>query len=178
LKRKIDRLATDEKLSIMEDAARDAMVVLDREARNTYPPSPRPRPQAQNWTAKQRAWWWATMHAKASGRAPYALPGWKAEYRTINNRKILQISGSYKRTGRLVQSLRWRVLRRNNRIVGEYGTNTQYAPLVIGNNREQALYHRGNWKQLVDVVEDSVDMIEQAYKEAIEKELERRLGNA
>lgn len=57
------------------------------------------------------------------------------------------------------------------------GTAIKSAPLVIGNDEEQAVYHRGTWWQLEKVMADNNDAIisegEQALNQGIEQELKK-----
>lgn len=137
-----DNYEGDERRDILKDAATQAAIVFDMRVRNTLPPPTRKRSQSQNWTAKQRKWWWATMNAKAKGESQ-ALPGWTARY--VDGE--LRISGAYRRTGKGIQSLTYKVNVTSHDATIRYGTNRAYMRYVI-DKANQADYHKGNWPTL------------------------------
>lgn len=55
------------------------------------------------------------------------------------------------------------------------GTSYKVAPLVIGNDEEQAAYHRGTWWQLNKVMDDNNDAILAEGEDALKKGIEREL---
>ncbi|GIV82073.1 MAG: hypothetical protein KatS3mg051_1427 [Anaerolineae bacterium] len=172
--RRLAQFAQREQLAVLREAAELAGAAFDEVVRSELPPPRRPLPQAPHWTARQRRWWWATMHAKAQGRSK-ALPGWKATYRIVEGRKTLVISGFYRRTGKLVQSLTYEVRQSGANTDVVYGTNRAYAAYVIDRDR-QAQYHAGNWKTLQQFATEATARVRQAFIAGIERGVARRLG--
>jgi hypothetical protein len=140
---------------------------LDELVRTTLPPPKQSSTPSPIHTAKQRRWWWATMHAKARGDSR-ALPGWKAVYKRIDGVKTLVISGGYKRTGKLMQSMTWEVRTQGLNVTVLYGTNRAYGAYVVGDpndpdtRRRQALIHQSNWTPLVMIARQNVDVLAEA----------------
>lgn len=155
---------------VVEMGAKAAAVKLDSIVRDTLPPAPRKRKQPFK-TDKQRRWWWATMRAKALGQSR-ALPGWVASYRDGK----LEISGAYKRTGGLVQSMTYRVSTQGKTTTARYGTNRKYAQWVVDENK-QARYHKGNWKTLQVLARNNAPALVNAFNDKVMSEIERRLPN-
>lgn len=172
-RRKLERFAQREQQIIVREAAELAGAAFDEVVRSELPPPRRPMRQAPFWTAKQRRWWWGTMHAKAQGSK--ALPGWKAAYKIRDGRKMLVISGFYRRTGTLVKSLTYEVRQRWPDTDVVYGTNRAYARYVI-DQRDQARYHKGNWKTLQQFATDGAVRVRRAFEVGIERGISRRLG--
>lgn len=174
LQRRIQQFTLQQQQVIIRSAAEVAGAKFDEIVRSELPPPRRPLRQSHKWTARQRRWWWATMHAKARGESK-DLPGWKAAYRKVDGRKRLVISGFYKRTGKLVQSLNYEVRQAWPVTDVVYGTNREYAPFVIDEDR-QAEYHRGNWKTLQQFLRDNQQKVLSAFEHAVEREIQRLLG--
>jgi hypothetical protein len=157
---------------VLEAGATAAVIEYDAIIKNKVPPPV--RKQAQPFkTAKQRAWWWATMNAKAKGEKTKALPGWWARYEIVDGKKELVIGGAYKRTGKLTQSLTYRVTRTNHGAKAVYGTNYKGAKYVIGD--EQSRYHKGNWITLGGELQSSAPEIIRAGADGIMKAIDGRL---
>lgn len=166
------RLVTTDAQAIMQAGAEAAGATFDGLVRSDLPPPVRRRGVAAYWTAKQRAWWWGTMRAKALGRS-HALPGWKAAYRRIEGRKTLVISGAYRRSNTLVRTLSYTVKATDREATVTYGTNTLYARWVL-DRVDQSLYHKGNWKTLQDMAADHEQTVRAAFEKAARAEFERR----
>jgi len=158
-----------------------AGVKLDELARTALPPSTQSSKPSPLRTKKQIRWWWATMHAKAKGKSR-ALPGWKAVYKKVNGRKVLIISGGYRRTGKLVQSLTWETRTISRGVEVRYGTNRAYAPYVIGDpddpnkDKRQAQIHQGNWTPLHQIALQNLDALADEFIAGSTAEARRLLG--
>ena len=178
--RELKRVTQDGVPGILRAGANRAGAKFDGIVRSELPPTPRPLHQAQHWTAKQRAWWWGTMHAKAQGRSK-ALPGWRAVYKKVRVpgtkrvRKVLVISGSYRRTGTMVRSLTYDVVQTADATEVRYGTNTLYAKWVI-DEVNQAQYHKGNWKTLQQFAAENEEPVRAAFAEGAFEEIDRLIG--
>lgn len=172
--RGFQRLVQDDQRGVLEYAGRRAGAAFDEVVRNELPPPVRTRPQAQYWSARQRAWWWATMHKKARGQS-HALPGWKARYARKGGRKVLVLSGSYRRTGTMIRTLAYRVQASRDEVQVFYGTNRPYAKWVI-DRRTQAAYHKGNWRTLQVLQRAYTLQITDEFQRAAFEELERRIA--
>lgn len=184
LRQQLAGLTEDLQSQILIEAATDVGVYLDSVARTTYPPKPRKLPQAQNWTEAQRRFWWWVMNelAKNGGvdlpatiRQRFA--GYRAAYRVVEGRKVIDIQGAYMRTNALVRSLSYDVAKRPDGVLLDYGTNIDYAPLVIGDENEQAAYHRGNWVRLIDLLNEHVDQVTTIFEVSVAQQIERYLGD-
>lgn len=146
------KLHTSEQLRMFKTAGTKVGAAFDSVVRNELPPPVRRKKVAKYWTAKQRRWWWATMRAKALGKSE-ALPGWSAEFRTVKSkgtrrtRKVLHLSGSYRRTGTLDRTLAYWIEQDAQGTTIHYGTNRAYAKWVI-DKENQSKYHQGNWPTL------------------------------
>ena len=172
-KRDMERL--DNNLpDVFQKAGHMAGAKFDGIVRTELPPPVRRQKQAPYWTTKQRAWWWATMRDKALGKSK-ALPGWKAVYRQVNGRKTLIISGHYKRTGKLVQSLTYDVVTHADETLIRYGTNRLYAKYVI-DQEDQATYHKGNWRTLNAMAADHQDEVTLTFAKVVGREIDHFLG--
>lgn len=153
---------------------------LDELVRTTLPPAKQSSGPNLH-TDKQRRWWWATMHAKAKGKSR-ALPGWKAVYRVVEGRKTLVISGHYKRTGKLMQSMTWETLVQGDTVTVRYGTNRVYGPFVVGDpeeadrNKRQAVIHRGNWTPLHVIAQQHLPAINDEFIAGATEVIRRDLG--
>lgn len=172
-RRRLEQFARRDQQAILREAGELAGAAFDEAVRSELPPPRRPLPQAPHWTARQRRWWWATMHAKAQGRSK-ALPGWRAVYQQREGRRVLVISGFYRRTGTLVKSLTYTVRQRGLDTDVVYGTNRAYAQYVIDMDR-QANYHRGNWATLQQIAVDAAPRVRRAFAVGIERGVARRL---
>lgn len=170
--RDLRKLVDADRRAVLAVGGTAAGVQMDRIARTTYPPRQAHVPQASRWTAKQRRWWWATMHKKATGQSR-ALPGWRASYQTINGVKTLVLDGAYKRTGKGVQSLAYDVDARSREVTVRYGTNRPYMRYVIDADR-QAWFHEGVWDTLQDLLESNIGSISAAFEDAVVGEMIRR----
>ena len=159
---------------IFETAGKTAGAKFDQLVREELPPPVRVQRQAPYWTDKQRRWWWGTMHAKAQGKSK-ALPGWKAVYRQVNGRKTLIISGHYKRTGKLVQSLTYDVVTHADETLIRYGSNRLSAKYVI-DQEDQATYHKGNWRTLNAMAADYQDEVTLTFAKVVWREIDHFLG--
>lgn len=154
---------------------------IDELVRSVLPPGEQSSKPSPLRTAKQRRWWWATMNAKAAGKSR-ALPGWKAVYKVVDGRKTLVISGQYKRTGKLVQSLTWIVVATNSSARVSYGSNRVYAPYVLGNpmdpdpSKRQALIHQSTWTPLHHIIYTHLNEINDQFLKGAMTEIERLLG--
>jgi hypothetical protein len=158
---------------ILEAGATAAVIEYDAIIKNKVPPPVRTRKQPFK-TAKQRGWWWATMHAKAKGEKTKALPGWWARYEIVDGKKELVIGGAYKRTGKLTQSLTYRVTKGTGSARAVYGTNYKGARYVIGES-DQSRYHKGNWITLEGQLQDNAPEIVRAGADGIMKAIDGRL---
>jgi hypothetical protein len=168
LRQRLNKLLVEDQIKILTIAGTKAAVRLDQAARMTLPPPTRTLKQPFK-TARQRAWWWATMRAKALGKSR-ALPGWEAHYELVDGIKKLVISGAYKRTGKLVQSLAYRVTASGSsgktHVLVEYGTNRIYARWVI-DKKLQSHYHKGNWTTLQDIRNAALPEIKEDFKKSV-----------
>lgn len=159
---------------------------------NAYPPLP-PSPGAPSplRTPKQWRWWWAQMSALADPKrrasVPDSLRGWKARWVKEGNRRVLSISGHYKRTGTLVRSLSYDVDQQSGNTVIAIGPTMargishqeshkpgEYAKYVIG-KKDQAPIHKGRWEPLVDIVDGNSKLIIQAFLTAFAEEVKREV---
>lgn len=165
---RLSKLAGEEQLQVFEAVADQVGAELDGIVRAQLPPSPRPQSQSQYWTPKQKRWWWATMHAKASGKSR-KLPGWKAQYKRIGGVKKLVLSGSYKRTGAGLRKLSYDTQRRGgNEVILRYGTPIKYMRYVI-DEENQAEYHEGNWHTLQEIIDNNMDILSEVAGEEMHK---------
>lgn len=169
------QLVQRDQIAVLRVGATQVGVSMDDIARGEYPPEVRKQAAAPYWTKKQTRWWWATMHAKAQGKSK-ALPGWKAAYRKVHGRKTLVLSGGYKRTGTLVRTLLYVVEDIPNGVQTVYGTNRKYAKYVIGNDDDQATYHKGNWAQLSALARQHATALQRVFEQAVMNEINRRLS--
>ncbi len=167
------KLIEQDCVEVLTDAAEVAGTVLDGIVRRELPPKPRKIKASKWWTDRQKAWWWATMNAKARGQSN-DLPGWKASFRVVDGVKILEISGSYRRTGQLVQRMTFDVQASASGVTLRYGTNVRYAKYVI-DRENQARYHRGNWQTLQSLAEDNLERISDAFETRLMKNIRKRL---
>lgn len=168
------RLLGSDLPAVMNKAGQRAGARFDEYVRETLPPPVRTQAAAPYWTAKQRRWWWGTMHRKARGQSK-ELPGWKASYKIIDGRKTLVLSGHYKRTGTLVKSLTYEVRQTKSATEVVYGSNRAYAKYVL-DNEDQATYHKGNWRTLQDMAQDAAPRVVETFDDTIQAELNRRMG--
>lgn len=159
---------------IMRRGAERAGARFDGIVRTELPPPVRKLPQAPFWTAKQKRWWWGTMHRKALGKSK-ELPGWKAVYRIVEGRKTLVISGGYKRTGTLIKTLTYEVKQTAASTDVIYGSNRAYAKYVI-DRADQATYHKGNWKTLQTFADESATAVVDAFDDSVQADIARRIG--
>lgn len=173
----LDTLAGDGLIEIMEYATKRAVIRFDQIVRDTLPPKQIKREASPYWTPRQLRWWWATMHAKALGRSR-ALPGWKAEYEIIDGRRVLVISGAYKRTGTLIKSMSYEITSgyKDGFVYARanYGTNRPYAKWVV-DEENQSEYHKGNWQTLQGFIpiarQPVIDEFTTTLTEGIQKRL-------
>lgn len=172
VRRLMTRLIKQDAKAIMERGGQAAGAGFDQAVRSTLPPPVRRQAAAPYWTDKQKRWWWGTMHRKASGQSR-ELPGWKAVYRRIEGRKVLVLSGGYRRTNSLVRSLTYAVKATATEVIIAYGTNRVYAKWVI-DRANQAEYHKGNWKTLQEFAEEHETAVRTAFEQAAGAEFERR----
>lgn len=189
----LDLFATQQVSRILRAGAEAAGRAAVKTARQTYPPPQRTRGQRRGATGRfisgksplrtqrQIRWWWATMRGKAEGSIPSTvLPGWTAAYATVDGRKRLVISGSYKRSGQLERSLKFSV----EMTEGETGPSAvtdvyadpelaPYAKYVIGQpppEGDQALYHQGHWIPLVTLLDrNSQEILDAAEQPILEQ---------
>jgi hypothetical protein len=94
----------------------------------------------------------------------------------------------YRRTGTLGRTITTGVDRYEGMITGQLGTNTPYAPWVIGADypgelvgdemKYQAQVHKGRWWQLGDIYEDNVDGAWLIFEEKFWKDLKKRIQEA
>lgn len=83
----------------------------------------------------------------------------------------------YRRTGQLGRSITSAIKELTNASVSVViGTNTPYAPYVIGDDNEQALYHKGVWWQLVKVIERELPVINAEAQKATVDGIRRLLN--
>jgi len=164
---------TDAK-AIMQKGGQAAGAKFDQVVRSTLPPPVRRQAAAPYWTDKQKRWWWGTMRRKALGQSR-ELPGWKAVYKRVEGRRVLVISGGYRRTNTLVRSLTYAVKATPTEVTVSYGTNRLYAKYVI-DRADQAQYHKGNWKTLQAFAEEHGDAVRAAFEQAAGAEFEKRWG--
>lgn len=181
LKETLRELLQEQREPIMLQAANEAAVIMDNATRGQYPP-PKRRLKQPFKTAKQRAWWWATLASKASGKAPFALPGWKVNWEQVPGKRkelvrVLSISGEYKRSGTMIKSLSYKVKQSNagRRVSILYGTKVKYARYVIGGPDEQANYHKENWPMLQRVLSQNEPKIIDTFAVSVERQLMGRL---
>ena len=135
-----------------EPAMNQAMLYLHGQV-PPYPRQAAPGEQHnQNWTPKSRAWFFFAVRA---GK----IPGWK----WVEDEHGGHPEGQYERTNTLGRRITTGVQVGENSVLGEIGTNTKYAPWVIGpeypgeqiNGAQmyQAKIHSDRWWRLYDVVE-------------------------
>lgn len=172
--KKLDNVLQKEIGQIMAIGAEAAMIRFDEIVRTTLPPPVRKQKAAQYWTAKQKRWWWYTMRQKALGKTN-ALPGWRARYVKRGKRNVLTISGSYRRTGTMVRSLTYRLEGDGLAVVAFYGTNTPYAPYVIG-EADQSKYHAGNWTVLEQFQRENAAELNSIFEKTVTAEISKRLA--
>lgn len=171
----LEKFIKADQAAILRQAAKDAGAKFDQIVRSELPPPRRPLKAAQRWTAKQRRWWWATMHTKAQGQSE-DLPGWKAFYKKVGNRNVLVLKGFYRRTGTLVKSLTYRVKVSGDMTVDvAYGTNRDYARFVIDDDK-QSWYHKGNWKTLQQIALSEQAQVRKTFEVSMQQGIARRLG--
>jgi hypothetical protein len=173
--RDLTRFMREDQQRIIRESAEQVGVTFDDFVKEKLPPEPRPLKVAQYWTTKQRGWWWATMHAKANGQST-ALPGWKAVYRRVEGRKVLVISGHYKRTGTLVRTLDFDVRQTANITTVHYGTNRPYAKWVIDLDGPQSKYHKGNWPTLQALLSQALPLLRKTFAEEVNRRTQKILG--
>jgi len=126
-----------------------------------YPDKPQPGEASKWWTPKQRRWfWWAFKAGK--------------------------IQVPYRRTGTLGRQITEQVTRSADGVEGEIGTNTPYAPWVIGpdepgrvfaglNNSNpmfQAGVHRKRWWQFEAVVNENLDGAYEQFRDQFLEDFE------
>lgn len=172
LYKRVLKLPDEIQSEIVIESADVTMAYFDSYARSKYPPPVKRKKVARYWTNKQRRWWWYTMRKKALGEAPLELIGWNAVYKEINGVKVLDISGSYKRTNTMIKSLTWELVEATKEVVAEYGTKTDYAKYVIGSDSEQSEYHKGNWSQLEKLLQNYTPQLALEFKNEVEKRVD------
>jgi hypothetical protein len=128
-----------------------------------YPPKPAPGTASKFWTDKQRRWFWWALRTGA-------------------------IQGDYKRTGTLGRKITEDTTRDDTGVTGEIGTNTPYAPWVIGPAHPgeiingvqmyQARIHEGRWWRLYDVVDENREGAFDEFSETFWRELKVRWEQA
>jgi len=159
---------------VIKRAAEDVGVTFDDAVKKKLPPAPRPRKVSKYWTEKQRAWWWATMRAKANGQSN-ELPGWSAKWRKVAGKRVLVISGHYKRTGVLVRSLTYTVTQSGDMTTVRYGTNVQYAKWVIDLDN-QSKYHQGQWLTLQTELQRQTPLLRDVFANSVFEQTREALG--
>jgi hypothetical protein len=180
---RLERLPRAMQGVILTRAANAVGVALDDVAKGVaYPPDRRPIPMSRWATAKQKRWWWYTVHAIAKGeKSSNVLPGYRIGYKQVrsiktqNTIKVLDIRGFYRRSNTLIKSLTYVVEVAANAVSGAvtllYGTAIKYAKYVIGGADEQAQYHAGNWLPLVGLIERYNPVLAREYTKAVDKSL-------
>jgi hypothetical protein len=82
----------------------------------------------------------------------------------------------YERTGLLGRSITSAISDlTGSSVTTRIGTAVRHAPLVIGNDEEQAAYHAGTWWQLNKEMTDNSDAIIAEGEDALKKGIEREL---
>lgn len=178
---------------LIQGAAHKAGIEGVRIVLNHYPPEP-PGSDAPSplRTAKQWRWWWANMRALADPKKRHTVPdslrGWKARYVKVGKRKVLKLSGHYKRTGTLVRSISYDVSRDDGggttiaigptmaRGIHHISSRKPgaYAKYVIG-KEDQAPIHKGRWEPLVDIVDQNSKQIMQAFLQSFAQLVSQQL---
>lgn len=174
LKDDLKRFIEDEQKLILKRAVTAIGIRIDQIARDQLPPKPRRKAVAKYWTVRQRRWWWATMHKKASGESR-ALPGWKAVYRIVDGVKTLDISGAYRRTGTGVKSLSYQIDQPTaHTAILRYGTNRDYMRYVI-DEEKQSKYHENNWPTLQGLIRDHLSQLQKKFEDIYHEEINKVL---
>ena len=87
-----------------------------------------------------------------------------------------QLEVPYVRTGRLGASMTSFVEWLQGVLYLWYGSNLEYAPLVIGGENEQAAYHEDNWPELPSLLEQHLGDVMVALEQALERLIKRIVG--
>jgi hypothetical protein len=186
-KRDLERHLATGSLDALRAGGDRVGIKLDQLVREELPPATQSKaPPSPLVTDKQKRYWWAAMRAKADGKTDSktakAFPGWKAAWKKVDGHKVLVLSGGYKRTGKLPQSLTWEVIATSDHMQVRYGSNRVYAPYVLGDpdetdkNLRQARIHQGNWTPLVEIARDNIDVLTQAFIDGAMPVILRDLG--
>jgi hypothetical protein len=90
-------------------------------------------------------------------------------------------NSSYRRTGQLGRSISTKVQALNDIVVGEIGTNLDYAPHVISseatpNGGPQAWMHKDRWWTLQGVVDGAMDWATERFQEMVDRLLAKARG--
>lgn len=105
-----------------------------------------------------------------------AFIGYKVTYKRIEGRRVLSISGSYKRTNTLVRSLTYEDRSVEGGVEFVYGTNNPDAKYIIGKPPDQSKYHEGNWEPLEAIFDAALPELVEFYAVQIGILIDKQLG--
>lgn len=163
LEKMVHIFSVDTRKKILAQAGKRMGVAAESVVPDYPPPSGKPRPKIYLRTsAKDGSLFYSAFESQAQQGAVFAL---------INAGKI-----PYTRSGLLGRSITSAI----SDLTGEsvtvsIGTSVTYAPLVIGDDSQQAAYHKGTWWQLNVVMADNTDLIEREGEQALAKGVELEL---
>lgn len=128
-----------------------------------YPPaSGKPRPKIYTRTRKDGSTYLSAFASQAEQGKVFSL---------IDEGKI-----PYPRSGILGRSITSAISDlTGSSVTVRIGTAISYAPLVIGDDDQQAAYHKGTWWQLSAVMAENTAIIETAGNQALTKGVEQEL---
>jgi hypothetical protein len=130
-----------------------------------YPaPTGKPLPKIYTRTRADGSTYLSAFKSQAQQGAVFAL---------INARKI-----PYVRSGLLGRSITSAISDlTGSSVTVKIGTSVSYAPLVIGDDTQQAGYHKDTWWQLIKVMEDHRAEIEGEGQKALNAGVTKELNN-
>lgn len=154
----IDRFVSSEFIEAARVGMTKAMLYLHGKLPG-YPSPPAAGEASKHWTDKQRRWFfWALSQGL--------------------------VEGEYTRTGTLGRRFTTKVQVRGVEVLGEIGSDTPYAPWVVGPDENEAItiggvqmfqapIHRGRWWQFQEVVDANLGEAYSIFAEAFFEEIEK-----
>jgi hypothetical protein len=154
--------SVDTRKKILAAAGKRMGIAAESVVPDYPPPSGKPRPKIYLRTAADGSLYYSAFESQAQQGKVFSL---------FNQGKV-----PYPRSGTLGRSITSAI----SNLTGEsvtvsIGTTINYAPDVIGDDGQQAAYHKGHWWQLSAVMAENAPMIEQEGQKALSAEVEKEL---
>lgn len=130
-----------------------------------------PQKRSHTWTPRQRRWFFANLREGNiqlhAGPYPSKFKAFKHQFGFFSRLTRGEIVLPYNRSGALGNSLTYRLHVQFPRAGFVMGSNRDYAPKVIGDETQQAPYHRGHWTPLAEQVRDNIAPISDAFADGL-----------